>query len=93
MATFFPLIFVNGQKFWSLKFKSSNDSIYEIRDKNITIQITLPGIFARSTWNLDTSVSITDNNDGIVSNSTYYRKILEKVLKIQKNDSGPFVHL
>ncbi len=69
------LIFVNGQNFRSFELKSSNDSIYEIPDENITVQVTLPGMFASSAGNLVTSVSIIDNDDGIVSNSTYYRKI------------------
>ena len=44
-------------------------------DENITIQVTVPRMFASSTGNLVTSIAITDNNDGIVSNSTYYGKI------------------
>ena len=56
--------------------KTTDDMIFEAPDETLTVQITLPGMFASPLGHLGTRVTIEDNGDGFVGNETHYTKIL-----------------
>ncbi len=53
---------------------TTNDDIYELPDEGTSLHISLPGMFASSVGSLKVDIVITDDNDGSIGNTTYYRK-------------------
>lgn len=67
--------------------KTTDDDIFEAPDEQLTIQVSLPGMYASPLGHLRADVTILDNGDGIIENATYYSK-LPSFLQTSENMFG-----
>jgi hypothetical protein len=65
--------------------KTVDDHILETPNEKLTIQISLPGMFASPLGQLRAVISIEDDGDGMVENETYYSKICMSSMELCQN--------
>lgn len=71
-----------------IDLKTVDDHIFETPNEKLTIQISLPGMFASPLGQLRTEITIEDNGDGVEQNETYYSKICKSSLEICQNNTS-----
>ncbi len=64
-----------GERETHITLNTTDDQISEFPDEALAIHISMPGMFASNKGNLKVQVTITDDDDGLDDNMTYYSKL------------------
>ena len=67
----------------SILLQTTNDEIHEYPYENLTISVSLPGMFASSKGQLNAHVTIFDDDDGSIDNKTFFQKLFSNVTTVK----------
>jgi len=71
-----------GEETVTLVIKTTNDSIFEAPDENLTVHMNMPGMFASPLGGLKTDITIDDDGDGTEGNDTLWQKLFANSIEM-----------
>jgi hypothetical protein len=68
-------LFLSGSQQQAVLLYTTSDQMYESPDESLSIHVSMPGMFASSSGNLKTDITINDDDDGFEDDVTQYLKL------------------